>query len=174
MRAIRRSMVFGAAIGAAIAFLADPVSGRGRRARLRDQGTALMRQIQRKADARRRYLEGVREGIRAEMASPGPDDRHPDDGKLEQRIRSTVFGSSGVRTDTITLEVVQGSVVIRGQVETRQQADELRTRVMQVPGVQGVEVLLHLPGEPAPNKEPAIRASHEAEATTEHINRLVP
>jgi osmotically-inducible protein OsmY len=110
----------------------------------------------------------------AESILAGPDDAEPDDGKLEQRIRSKVFGSSDLRTDLITLEVVEGAVALRGQVGTRVQADELSRRVAAVPGVQRVEVLLHLPGEPAPNKETALRASHDAESTTDRINRLVP
>jgi osmotically-inducible protein OsmY len=171
MRRNRRTLVLGAALGAAIAYLTDPVSGRGRRTRLRDQGTAMLGRFRERVDAKRRYLEGVEQGMIAQTIPPSVEDSEPDDGTLEQRIRSQVFGAPDLSLDLVTLEVVDGAVTLRGQVDTRGQADELSTRVASVPGVRLVEILLHLPNEPAPNKESALQASHEAESTGDRTDR---
>jgi gas vesicle protein len=81
-----RTLVAGGLIGAAIAYLFDPVSGRGRRAQLRDRGLAETRRMRERAEAKKRHLSNVTHGAMSEMSSPGPDDRHPDDTKISQRI----------------------------------------------------------------------------------------
>ena len=156
-----RTFLFGAAVGAAVAYLADPVTGRGRRTRLRDQAMAQIRDARERAERRARYARNVAEGRRAEMRSPGPDDANPDDGKLEARIRSTVFGDPGI-PGSLTLELTDGVVTLRGEVDT---PEALET----VPGVLGVEAYLHLPGQEPPNKASAIEASRRAARTTARV-----
>lgn len=151
------SFFVGGLTGAAIAYLFDPVSGRGRRTRLRDQGMSRTRTAIGNVEGRGRYYANVAEGRMTEMVTPGPDNRTPDDTTLTQRIRSEVFGSADVPKDRITLDVVNGVATLRGELDRQTQIDDVATRVSQVPGVRDVEVLIHLPGQVAPNKESALR-----------------
>jgi osmotically-inducible protein OsmY len=156
-----RSMLFGGLVGAALAYLFDPVAGRGRRTRLRDQAMAMIRRGSQQAERRTRYVVNMAQGRVAEMGSKLTETREADDATILQRIRSEVFGSADVPQDRISLEVVGAVATIRGELDSREEIDELRRRVAAVDGVLHVEMLVHLPGEPAPNKEPAIRASRE-------------
>jgi osmotically-inducible protein OsmY len=145
--------------GAAIAYVFDPVSGRGRRTRLRDQGMSRARTAVGNLERRGHYYANAAQGRMTEMVTPGPDNRTPDDTTLSHRIQSEVFGSADVPKDRITLDVVNGVATLRGELDTQAQIDDVATRVRQVPGVRGIEALIHLPGQVAPNKESAIRAS---------------
>jgi hypothetical protein len=53
-------------------------------------------------------------------------------------------------------------VVLRGEVESPDQMTGLAQLALKVPGVEGVQNLLHLPEEPPPNKEAAREASAQA------------
>lgn len=158
----KRGFLSGAVTGAAIAYFFDPVSGRGRRARLRDMATSRARRAVGDAERRTRYMANVAQGRMSEMVSPGPDNRTPDDTTLAARVQTEVFGAADVPKDRLTLEVSQAIVTLRGELDSQQEIDDVTTRVRQVPGVRGVAVLIHLPGETAPNKEAAIRASRQA------------
>lgn len=155
-----RTFVFGGLVGAAAVYLFDPVSGRTRRARLRDQAMARAREARRSAESRGRYVAHTVEGKVAEMTTPsaGPTD----DATLRQRIHSDVFGRADVPKDRVTLDVADGVATLRGELDSPQEIDRLVERVRAVPGVLDVAVLIHLPGKPAPNKEPAIEASRAA------------
>ncbi len=58
----------------------------------------------------------------------------------------------------VTVEAVDGHVRLRGQVASAIDMKRVVASVDEVPGVYAVESLMHLPGEPAPNKEPAREA----------------
>jgi BON domain-containing protein len=160
-----RTFVLGGAIGAAIVYFFDPDTGRGRRARFRDRALARMRDVQRRADGRTRDALNRAQGRVAEMASTGPEMRSLDDVTLADRIQSTVFGSPDVPNDRINIEVVGGVVRLRGELDSREEIDDISSRIAAVAGVNDVEVLVHLPGQPAPNKEPAVEASRKAQSS---------
>jgi osmotically-inducible protein OsmY len=82
-----------------------------------------------------------------------------DDATLAHRIESEVLGTA---PEGITMNAEDGIVVLRGEVDSPERMSELAQAVLRVPGVTGVENLLHLPGEPAPNKAPALEASTRA------------
>ena len=156
------TLVVGGAIGAALAYLFDPASGRGRRARLRDQAMSEMRKARERADARQRYVSNVARGRMSELASPGPDNREPDDATLVDRIRSEVFGAPDVADDRIALTVVDGTAELRGELDTADDIERVASRVAATPGVRDVVNLMHVHGTPSPNKEDALRASESA------------
>ena len=76
---------------------------------------------------------------------------------------SEVLGGADKRRISVNAE--DGIVVLRGEVESAEEMNSIAEAVMRVPGVTGVENLLHLPGEPAPNKAPAREASARARRT---------
>ena len=156
------SFVRGAATGAAIAYLFDPVSGRGRRTRVRDMAMSRTRRAIGDVERRGRYVANVAQGRLTEAVSPGPDNRAPDDATISARIQSEVFGRADVPKDRLTLDVVDGVATLRGELDSQEQIDDVAMRVRQVPGVRDVVVLIHLPGRTAANKEAAVRASRAA------------
>jgi osmotically-inducible protein OsmY len=157
-----RTFLFGGMIGAAIAYFYDPVSGAGRRARLRDQTLSEIRKTRERAEAKQRHLSNVAQGAMSEFRSPGPDNVDADDATIEQRIRSEVFGAADVPKDRISLSVVDGVAELRGELDSDEEVRRVAERVSMVPGVREVRNMMRVHGSAAPNKADAIEASDEA------------
>jgi BON domain len=140
-------------VGGAIAALADPVSGARRRHTLRDRSMAVARRPARlalsKGRGTMRHMAGQARG-RLHEAIPG---RHAptDDHTLADRVRSEAFRGISITPHEVNVGVVDGIVTLRGELHSRSAIDGLVHRVQAVPGVYGVECLVHLPGEPAPH-----------------------
>lgn len=125
------------ALGALAAFLFDPVSGRGRRARLRDQSRARARDLAEEASARARYESGRVRGLIHEM---GAGDEPPiDEPELLQKVRSEAVGPANLSTGDIEVSIQDGAtVVVRGNINDPREARELISRIESVTGVEGV------------------------------------
>ncbi|HJU57583.1 MAG TPA: BON domain-containing protein [Actinomycetota bacterium] len=157
-----RTFVLGGLIGAAIAYFYDPVSGAGRRARLRDQTMSEVRRTRERADAKKRHLSNVAQGAMSELRSPGPDNLEPDDATIADRIRSEVFGAADVPKDRLVLTVVDGVAELRGELDSEDDVRRIAERVSFVPGVREVRNQMRVHGSAAPNKSDAIEASDKA------------
>jgi osmotically-inducible protein OsmY len=157
-----RTLLVGGLIGAAIAYFYDPVSGAGRRARLRDQAVSELRSRRERAEATSRHLSNIARGAMSEFASPGPDNTDPDDATISERIRSEVFGAADVPKDRIALTVVDGIAELRGELDSDEEIRMITERVSYVPGVREVRNLMRTHGDAAPNKKDALDASEEA------------
>jgi hypothetical protein len=155
-----KRLLIGAAAGAAVMYFLDPDRGRGRRA-----------QVSQQLGARKRKIEHVAEGVekdaanRAEGAAArakGAGVFHPtDDRSLEVHLHQ-VLEELDVETRDVTVEAVGGLVRVRGQVASTEDIARVVRAVNGVPGVHAVESFMHLPGEPAPNKEPALRVGTDS------------
>jgi len=154
----RMSKLMTVGMGAGLMYFLDPKLGRSRRVKARDQVMAKLRRVERDRERQRRYQEGVAEGARHQG---GPAHRPADDRALADRIRSELGAS--FPHERVSLDVVNGIAELRGQLDDRAAISALEAQVRAVPGVAGVVNLLHLPGEPAPNKAEAERASAQAE-----------
>ncbi len=148
-----RRLVWGS-VGAVIAYLADPVEGRSRRARLRDQYGAELRRREREAERKLRYLASTAKGRAARPKVPVPP---ADDRALADRIRSEVLPHHDA--GDVVVDVAEGVVTVRGQLASEARIRELASAIRQVPGVVSLTDLLHVPGTDAPNKEPSLRAA---------------
>lgn len=149
--------LFWSAAGAAVAYLCDPQSGRGRRARLNDQLRARARDAREDVERKARYVQSTAEGkVEALLRAGGTP---ADDRALVDRIKSEVLGGTEFEGHQVVVEAVDGVVTLRGQVRDGRQAEELVAAVRAVPGVGAVENLTHLPGQAPPNKEPSLEAS---------------
>lgn len=128
--------VIAAAAGAAVAYLFDPVSGRGRRARLTDQTAAGARRAVNEAQTRARYEAGRAKGA---MHEAGPDTDYPkDDAELLQKVRSEAVGPSDVSTADIEIHIEEGEVVLRGLSHDLEAEEDLVRRIEDVTGVRRV------------------------------------
>lgn len=153
------SMLTGLAAGAIAQYFLDPVQGRTRRVKTKDQALAALRRPMRKAQQRASaYSEYARNRGRGLAHELTHRDKAPEDDRtLVDKVRSEVLGREEWRGLQINVDSVAGVVSLRGQVEHEDQTDALEMAVLKVPGVRAVESFLHLPGVSPPNKASSLR-----------------
>jgi osmotically-inducible protein OsmY len=148
----------GAIAGAALTYLFDPDRGRGRRAKARDMMAARARRGARELDRTRRYAQGWAAGAAHRVTHPGVEQPAVDDRTLKARVESELFGPD-FPSGSVVVDVVDGVVSLRGELPTSDDIKRAERTVARLPGVEGVQSLLHLPGQPAPNVTDALEAS---------------
>ena len=121
----------GGAIGAALTYFFDPDNGRKRRKKAIKRTT--------KAFSKATHL---REQEKAQ----------PDDVTLARKVESKIFRDADVPKGQINVNVEDGVVYLRGELEQPDLIEDLGTQARKVKGVRAVENLLHVPGEEAPTK----------------------
>ncbi len=155
---VRKGRFFTAAgIGAAIAYFADPDNGRARRVRMKDQLGARLRRREREAEQLARHTENLAAGAAARASGAGQF-TPVDDTDVVQAVKQALSALEFPTSD-VTVDVVDGTAALRGQVATEEQKTKVEQTVSGVRGVRQVESWLHLPGQPAPNKASALQAS---------------
>ncbi|MCC6382037.1 MAG: BON domain-containing protein [Dehalococcoidia bacterium] len=154
----------GMLVGGLALFLFDPRNGRRRRALARDRVVHLSHaSLRRTRLATRRLRAGSAAARRrAVHAVAHRESSVPDDRTLLDRVESVVFRSSSIPKGAVNLTVFEGVAILRGALEDPDEIAAFERRVRDVPGVRGVNNLLHLAGTDAPNKHDAIVASHLA------------
>jgi uncharacterized protein YunC (DUF1805 family) len=157
-RTKKRSIVFAGALGAALAYLFDPDRGRARRARTRDQFMGLTRRAGKRVGRLGRRIGSEAYGLRQRAAHWSKEPKELDDTTLAHKVESEIFRNPDIPKGQIVVNVEEGVVVLRGALPP-EQAEAVASMAANIPGVRGVENLLHLPGTPAPNKAPAREAS---------------
>src|SRR5216117_470754 len=115
-----KRFAFAGAIGAAFAYFFDPDNGRKRRKEL----------IKRVAQRFQRP--------------------QPDDATLAREVENEIFSGAEVAKGQIDVNVEDGVVYLRGELEQPDLIEDLETQARKVKGVRDVENLLHVPGEEAP------------------------
>ena len=122
---------FAGAIGAALAYFFDPDNGRKRR-----------------EEAIKRIAKRFRQaGRETEHEKPQPDDV-----TLARKVESEIFRGADVPKGQINVNVEDGVVYLRGELEQPDLIEDLGAQARKVQGVRAVENLLHVPGEEAPAK----------------------
>lgn len=147
----RLVVITGALAGAVAVYFLDPQHGRARRAQFVDWSGARVRRGWRALNQL-----GARTGSNAaafpqRMVSLRSGPRPADDLTLRDRVESEIFRNADLPKGQINLDVESGVVTIRGQVDNAFQIASVEKAVLKVPGVVGVENLLHVDGTPAPN-----------------------
>jgi BON domain-containing protein len=149
----RLSILTGVIVGAAAAYLFDPERGRARRAMLADRvGAQLRRGWHTANELRTRTSAGAATFPQRMVQLRSLRPRPADDLTLRDRVESEVFRNADLPKGRINFDVESGVVTIRGQVDNAYQIAYVEKAVLKVPGVAGVENLLHVDGTPAPNK----------------------
>jgi osmotically-inducible protein OsmY len=133
-RYVRRMFWMG--VGAAIAYLWDPVSGRSRRARLGDQMAAEVRDAANAIQKKARYQAGRAKGVVYETLTTEEPPR--DDGDLLQKVRSEAVGRIPGSVDHVDVRVEDGVVYLLGESTDTAREHELVERVRNVTGVREV------------------------------------
>jgi len=140
----------GVALGSALAYFFDPQSGARRRNTTRDQVFAFFRRAGRKAGRAGRGVASEAYGVSQKVQHRQEEPKDFDDATLTRKVETEIFRPAEVPNGQINVNVENGVVVLRGEVDSWDMVDDLVGRARGVQGVRDVENLLHLPGQPAP------------------------
>jgi len=146
-------------LGALLAFLLDPIRGRARRARARDRAAAMARRTGRGVQRTGRIVASNLAGLRERAVHMDDVADLPNDATLAHKVESVLFRDRAVDKGRINVNAEDGLVVLRGVAGTTDQIRTLEARARDIPGVEDVENLLHLPGTPAPQEPPRYHAT---------------
>jgi osmotically-inducible protein OsmY len=139
--------------GSLLMYVFDIERGRRRRNMLRDRWMGRMRRLS-------RSIMGAWRGAAAETYGVSHRIVHlasktteaPDDETLCQRVESQLFRDRHVPKGRMNINCEHGTVILRGELDSPMEIARLEERVRRIPGVRGVQSLLHTRGTPAPNK----------------------
>jgi len=134
---MRWKSMLGMAAGAAAAYLFDPVSGRGRRARLSDQAKSKMRSAADEASRRARYEMGRVRGALHEVGNR--EDPPATDKDLLQKIRSEALGPAQGDLDHVDIRVSDGVVILLGPSVDQAAERKLVEKISDITGVKRVD-----------------------------------
>ena len=137
------------AIGAALAYFFDPDNGRRRRSIAIDKAGKYVRQGRRQAEGVAAQAEGLKQKATHLKEEPKPE---PDDVTLARKVETELFRDRHVPKGQINVNVEDGVVYLRGELQERDLIQDLEAQARKVQGVRAVENLLHVPGEEAPAK----------------------
>jgi hypothetical protein len=147
------------AAGAIAAFLLDPARGRGRRARLIEQGGATVRRTIRQSERTLRTIRANASGSMAAATHPGDGDTEQlDDATLAAKLETRLFRDPSVPKGSINVNVERGIAILRGEVPDDAMRERLASEAAAVGGVWSVHNLLHLPGQPIEEKPAPARS----------------
>jgi osmotically-inducible protein OsmY len=126
----------GVAAGAAGVYFFDPEQGKRRRTIARDKA-----------------MKAFGQGSEAPSSSARDPERDLNDPALARKVESEIFRGEDAPKDRVVVNVEEGVVYLRGEVDSPGQAGALAQAARRVEGVQNVQSLLHLPSEPAKSKD---------------------
>jgi hypothetical protein len=134
-----------AAVTGAVAYLRDPErrgAMLGRLKGLAAQGGESVSQAGRAVGAQAQDV--------VEKASALRDGGATDDVTLARKVETEIFRDADSPKGAVDVNVQDGVVQLRGELEPPELIEELVEKARKVDGVRGVENLLHAPGTPAP------------------------
>ena len=148
---MKRLTAFWAGLGAGLMYFFDPQQGRRRRAMARDRGLALFRRGGTRAERAGRAVSARTYGMAQKARHIREEEKDYDDTTLARKVETEIFRAEDAPKGQVDVNVVDGVVYLRGQLEQPELVDELVEKTRKVSGVKGVENLLHTPGTPAPS-----------------------
>lgn len=140
----------GAAFGALAAFLSDPRSGRRRRAVAADRTAGLTRRTARRSARKFRLAGAYGVGWSRRARHLREEPKEYDDVTLAQKVQTEIFRDADSPKSTVNVNVADGVVQLRGEVQEPGLINDLVEKARHVQGVRDVESFLHLPKTPAP------------------------
>lgn len=149
-----KKLALAVALGAIAAYFLDPDRGRRRRHIAADRARSEAREgaaaVAGAARAAKAETEGAAEKAKAatrEQSAPETDQT------LKAKLESEVFRDAEAPKGQVSVDVVDGVVTLRGEVEDEKWRKKLEKDAAKVAGVTGVKSLLHAPGETPENVE---------------------
>ena len=143
-------LALGAVVGGLLAYFFDPENGKRRRQRAIDQTAGFARKRAARAG---RGVAAEAYGVTKKVQHLREEPKDFDDATLADKVRSEALRGEDIPAGEINVNVQEGVVQLRGEVQRPELINELVDRVRGVQGVRDVENLLHLPGTEAPMHE---------------------
>jgi len=130
-------------LGALIAYLFDPQSGRSRRAEARQRIPAMLRRTSTKAGQAGKAASSQASAVKAKATHRKEAEKpQPDDVTLARKVETEIFRDAEVPKGNINVNAENGKVVLRGVVEEPSLIEDLEQRTKKIQGVREVENLL--------------------------------
>jgi osmotically-inducible protein OsmY len=134
------------AAGLLTGYFLDPDTGKRRRHIARDRALAILRRGSEAARNQAEYRANQVEGkIEAAKSKAAPERPAPNDQALADRVKSEIFRPEDAPKGSVNVNVQDGVVYLRGEVQRQDQIRKLIEQARSVDGVAGVENLLHTP-----------------------------
>jgi osmotically-inducible protein OsmY len=146
-------LALGAALGALFAYFFDPQNGKRRRDQAVDRAAGFVRRQARESARVGRGVAAEAYGVTKKVQHFREEPKEFDDATLANKVRSEALRGEDIPAGEINVNVQDGVVQLRGEVQRPELINELVDRVHSVQGVRDVENLLHLPGTEAPMHE---------------------
>jgi osmotically-inducible protein OsmY len=139
-------ILLGAAVGAAAAWFLDPNDGTRRRHVVRDKTMKYARRGKEEAARKATYAGETVKG-KATAVAPGtgrePASERLNDPALQAKVESEIFRDPDAPKGQVSVNVEDGVVYLRGELDDEAKIEGLREAAARVEGVRGVESLLH-------------------------------
>jgi osmotically-inducible protein OsmY len=146
-------LALGAVLGGLLAYFFDPQQGKRRRREAGDRTAAFLRARARETARAGRGVAADAYGVSQKVQHLKEEPKDFDDATLADKVRSEALRRTEISAEGVSVNVQDGVVQLRGELERPELIDELVDRVRSVQGVRDVENLLHLPGTEAPMHE---------------------
>jgi osmotically-inducible protein OsmY len=134
-----------AALGAALTYFFDPNSGRRRRAMARDRTVGFFRRRARAASRAGAAAGAHAYGVKQKATHLREEPKDFDDQTLKAKVETELFRPADAPKGSVNVNVENGVVYLRGEVERPEIVSDLEAKVRKVQGVRDVENLLHTP-----------------------------
>jgi osmotically-inducible protein OsmY len=157
----KRGLVMWSAAGAAAMYFFDPEQGRTRRAKVRDTMVKIVKRGQRTAESTGQAVSAQASAVKEKAAHRGEETPPENDETLRDKIQSEVLTRHNYPKGDINVNVENGVVYLRGQVNTEDQLSALDQEVRKVTGVVDVQNLIRVPAAPAPSKDEGTSGAQE-------------
>lgn len=148
-------LLVGAVIGGAAVWFLDPDRGGGRRSQALSYAQRGKDQAAQAGESLSGSAQTATEKVSSEDSSEerSPASERLNDPALQAKVESEIFRPADAPKDKVSVNVEDGVVYLRGELDDPSAIETLREAAARVDGVRGVESLLHAPDEPAPAKE---------------------
>ncbi len=140
-----RKLTFLAALGGLVYFF-HPTEGNRRRARAKDKIAGVNRKLVRRGEG----VASQATALKAKATHLREEPKELDDVTLARKVESEIFRDADAPKGQVSVNVANGVVQLRGEVERPDLVAELEAATRKVQGVKDVENLLHPAGTDAP------------------------
>jgi osmotically-inducible protein OsmY len=155
---MKRLSALWAGIGAGLMFFLDPQAGRRRRKTVVDRAGGMFRRTSRTTQQAGQAVASQAYGVTQKVTHMKEEEKELDDVTLARKVESEIFRDADAPKGQVNVDVVDGIVTLRGEVE-EDMIKDLESAARKVGGVKDVENLLHGPGTPAPSSTGETSAS---------------
>jgi hypothetical protein len=149
---MKRFSAFWAGIGAGLMYFFDPQQGNRRRKLVVDRTGGFFRKGVRKGEQTGKAVGSQAYGVSQKVKHRKEEEKDLDDTTLKGKVETEIFRDAEAPKGQVDVNVIDGVVFLRGEVEGEDLIQDLEKATKKVSGVKGVENLLHTPGTTAPKK----------------------